>query len=73
MNCDEFRAQYLAGENGEATDAHLTGCAACRSRHPDLEAGRIALMDPAIWAEPPPELEDQVIALIAGNQNLGSW
>ena len=25
-------------------------------------------MDPAIWAEPPPELEDQVIALIAGNQ-----
>ena len=69
MNCDEFRAQYLAGENGEATDAHLTGCAACRSRHPDLEAGRIALMDPAIWEEPPPELEDQVIALIAGNQN----
>lgn len=69
MNCDEFRAQYLAGENGEATDAHLTGCAACRSRHPDLEAGRIALMDPAIWEEPPPELQDQVIALIAGNQN----
>lgn len=69
MNCDEFRAQYLAGENGEATDAHLTGCAACRSRHPDLEAGRIALMDPAIWEEPPPELEDQVIALIASNQN----
>lgn len=69
MNCDEFRAQYLAGENGEATDAHLAGCAACRSRHPDLEAGRIALMDPAIWEEPPPELEDQVIALIAGNQN----
>lgn len=69
MNCDEFRAQYLAGENGDATDAHLTGCAACRSRHPDLEAGRIALMDPAIWEEPPPELQDQVIALIAGNQS----
>ncbi len=69
MNCDEFRAQYLAGENVEATDGHLAGCGACRSRRPDLEAGRIALMDPAIWEEPPPELGDQVIALIAGSQN----
>jgi hypothetical protein len=69
MNCDEFRAQYLAGEDDEATGAHLAGCAACRSRQADLEAGRRALSDPAIWEEPPPELENQVVALITGSHN----
>lgn len=69
MNCDEFRAQYLAGEDDEATGAHLAGCGACRSRQADLEAGRRALSDPAIWEEPPPELENQVVALITGNHN----
>jgi hypothetical protein len=69
MNCDEFRAQYLAGENGEGTAGHLAHCAACRSRQPDIEAGRNALKDPATWEEPPPELQDQVIALVAGNRN----
>jgi len=68
MNCDEFRAQYLAGENNAATAAHLNHCSACRSRRRDLEAGRIALMDPATWEEPPPELENQVIGLISGNR-----
>ena len=62
MNCDEFRAQYLAGENSEGTAGHLAHCAACRSRQPDIEAGRNALKDPATWEEPPPELQDQVIA-----------
>jgi hypothetical protein len=72
MNCDEFRAHYLAGENDAATTEHLAGCAACRSRRADLEAGRRALVDPATWEEPPPELEDQVIALITGNADRTS-
>lgn len=66
MNCDEFRAKYLAGEDDEATNAHAGGCAACRSVQADLEAGRRGLTDPATWEEPPPELENQVVALIAG-------
>lgn len=69
MNCDEFRAQYLAGEDDGATTAHMADCAACRSHREDLEAGLRALMDPALWEEPSPELEDQVIALIAGNHD----
>ena len=69
MNCDEFRTHYLAGENDEDTADHLAHCAACRSRQQDVEAGRNALGDPASWEEPPPELKDQVIALIAGNRN----
>lgn len=72
MNCDEFRTHFLAGEDDPATAAHLDHCSACRSRRRDLEAGRIALMDPATWEEPPPELEDQVIALITGNANRTS-
>ncbi len=80
MNCDEVRAHYLAGED-ERTGTHLAGCAACRSHRADLEAGRRALTDPAIWEEPPPELENQVVALIASRRNrntagagwLGRW
>lgn len=77
MNCDEFRAQYLADEHDEAAVTHLAECAACRSHRTYLEAGRAVLIDPAIWEEPPPELEDQVVALIAGNQSRtstsGGW
>ena len=68
MNCNEFRANYLAGEEDEATRAHLADCAACRSYQEDLEAGRRALADPTTWEEPPPELQNQVVALIASNQ-----
>lgn len=69
MNCDEFRALFLAGEDGAGTAAHLEQCSACRSSRHDLEAGRIVLTDPATWEEPPPELAAQVIGLIAGNQS----
>jgi hypothetical protein len=31
-----------------------------------LEIGRRALTDPVIWEEPPPELKNQVVALISG-------
>lgn len=67
MNCDEIRARYLAGEDEALTDAHFATCAACRAVRADLDIGRDALADAAIWEEPSPELESQVIALIAGN------
>ena len=69
MNCDEFHARYLAGEDDEATAAHLADCAACRSHRDYLETSRRALTDPTIWEEPSLELEDQVVALIAGNRD----
>ena len=68
MNCEEFRALYLAGETTDAVRAHLNGCAACRAVRRDLEIDREVLGDPTIWEEPSPELEDQVIALIGGSQ-----
>jgi hypothetical protein len=67
MNCTEFRALYLAGEESGVTRAHLAECAACRSLQGDLEADRAALLDPGIWEEPSPELENQVVSLISGN------
>lgn len=68
MNCEEFRAQFLAGENSETARAHLGGCAACSAARHDLETDRETLRDPTIWEEPSPELEDQVVALIGGSQ-----
>ena len=68
MNCDEFRARYLAGEEGDLTRTHLAECASCRAVHADLGAGRRALMDPVIWEEPSADLEDQVVALISGQR-----
>lgn len=67
MNCEDFRASYLAGLQGDEDLRHLTECAACRARLPSLEAGRMAFADPAIWEEPPPELAEQVSSLIAGS------
>jgi len=72
MNCDEFRTQYLVGGDDDTTGPHLAACGACRFHREDLEAGRRALKDPAIWEEPPPELDKQVIALIAGNEDRRS-
>lgn len=72
MNCDEFRARYLAGETDDASNLHLVECASCRNVQPDLEVGRRVLMDPVTWAEPPPELEDQIVALISGQRAIGS-
>jgi hypothetical protein len=69
MNCDEYRARYLAGEEDDMTRTHLAECASCRVVHADLEVGRRALMDPVIWEEPPAELENQVVALISGQRN----
>ncbi len=68
MNCDEFRAGYLAGEDSDSSRRHVEGCAACRSRLSDLDAGRAALADPSLWEEPSPDLALQVEALIGSNR-----
>lgn len=65
MNCDEFRAAVLAGEETAASGLHEQGCPACRSRVADLRAAHDSLADAALWEEPSPELADQVEALIA--------
>lgn len=63
MNCQDFRATYLAGQAGR-DHTHVAGCAACRALLKDLDAGRAALADPALWEEPSPELGRQVEALV---------
>ncbi|HSJ70945.1 MAG TPA: anti-sigma factor [Acidimicrobiia bacterium] len=81
MNCEDFRGTYLAGENGTATEAHLAECGSCRSHRADLDMGRDAMLDPAVWEEPPPSLEHQVMALISASpprtgatlHRLGRW
>lgn len=67
MNCDHFRATYLAGEDEAASQAHLAECGSCRAHRADLDIGRAAMLDPAIWEEPAPSLEHQVVALISGS------
>lgn len=63
MNCQDFRAGYLAGQ-ASADHAHVAGCPACRALLKDLDAGRAALTDPALWEEPSPELGRQVETLV---------
>lgn len=72
MKCEEIRAMYLAAESEELTAAHMSECAACRAVRNDLDVGRLNLSEPMIWEEPPPELENQVVALISGNQTPAS-
>lgn len=65
MNCEEFRAYRLAGEEVAGMSQHLDSCAACRAHAADIDAGRMALRDPALWEEPVPGLAAQVEALLA--------
>jgi hypothetical protein len=66
MNCDEFRARYLAGEDDATMRTHVTECRSCQGVRDNLTAARRTLDDPTIWEEPSPELEDRIVALIAG-------
>ena len=70
MNCQDFRATYLAGQAGR-DHTHVAGCAACRALLKDLDAGRAALADPALWEEPSPELGRQVEALVVAAPPAG--
>lgn len=71
MNCQDFRATYLAGQAGRDHN-HVAGCPACRSLLTDLDASRAALSDPALWEEPSPELGRRVAALVAAAPLAGA-
>jgi hypothetical protein len=64
MNCEEFRASVLAGEENAAGVAHLESCASCRSQIGRLREMQSTLGDPLLWEEPSPELGDQIEVLI---------
>jgi hypothetical protein len=71
MNCDEFRARRLSGEDGGDLDAHLAECPSCRGIRSELDRSRSALGDSSVWAEPPPELADRVVGLVTGTRIEG--
>jgi hypothetical protein len=66
MKCDQARTAYLAGEASHDEMDHLEACAACRSERTALEDSRAVLDDEATWTDPSPQLEDRIVALIAG-------
>jgi hypothetical protein len=70
MNCEDVRAAFLAGIDGPVEQAHLRSCSACQAEFETLEAARGVLTSPAVWEEPPPELEDQVVGLITGRRRV---
>jgi len=67
MNCDDFRALFLSGEDAASFEQHATGCAACRSDRPRLERLRLELADPAQWLDPGLSA-DQVVDAVLGRQ-----
>lgn len=71
MNCDEFRAAVIAGEENVATDAHLESCPACRSHAGELRQVAATLTDRTLWAEASPELGDQIESLIVAAAGSG--
>ncbi len=68
MNCEEVRVAYLASDADRSAALHVEGCAACRSRIEDLGRAGALLDDPALWEEPAPELQGQVVGLISAGR-----
>ncbi len=66
MKCEDVRAAYLAGTTGDAERRHAASCPACQAVLDDLTSAASVLTSGAVWEEPSPELEDQVVGLIAG-------
>lgn len=71
MTCEEVRLQlpdYALGTlpDDEMADVrrHLRGCAGCRSEAAALDEGLSLFASAAHEAEPPPELRDQVMAVL---------
>lgn len=64
MNCTEFQAEFLRGGISRAADAHLAGCAACRSELGELRSMVDTLADPATWEAPDPATEDRVVQAV---------
>jgi hypothetical protein len=72
VSCDEVRQQlpdYVLGTLPEtelaAIRRHLRGCAGCRSEASDLDEGVALFASAAHVAEPPPELQAQVMSVLA--------
>lgn len=62
MNCDEYRAAFLAGELNSSHEAHFAGCSACRAEAGWLHQLTGWLNEPAVWEEPSPALREAVAA-----------
>jgi anti-sigma-K factor RskA len=65
MNCEEFRAGYVAGEEGSRYESHLACCPECQIEIPRLRETRRALEDELIWEEPPDGTAARVVATVA--------
>src|SRR5207237_9472589 len=55
----------LTDEDSAAVRAHLRGCAACRSDAESLDTGLLMFASAAHDVEPPPELEERVLSVLA--------
>jgi hypothetical protein len=72
MSCEEVRAQlpdYALGTlpdmEAAAVRRHLRGCAGCRAEAATLDEGVALFASSAHQTEPPPELRDRVMAVLA--------
>jgi len=61
-SCDDQQIAYLEGARSAA--AHVRSCATCQEVVSDLDEIRQSLTDPAMWAEPDPNLENRVVAAV---------
>lgn len=64
MRCEEYRAEFLAGETRPELDAHLRACETCRGDAPALERLREMLGERALWEEPSSELGRRVVGAV---------
>jgi len=69
MNCRDVRAALLGGETSEAISSHLEGCVECRRSVDEIGSIRTDLAGGSLWAEPPSDLEDSIVAAITGAQS----
>jgi hypothetical protein len=61
----DFTLGTLTDEEAAALRSHLRGCAACRADAEGLDAGLSMFASAAHEVEPPPELEERVLAVLA--------
>lgn len=66
MNCDDARAAFLAGDATKGEMDHIGSCPECRRDWSAIDDARRVLDDPAFWSAPPDDLEDRLVAMIAG-------
>jgi Putative zinc-finger len=72
MKCEEvldrlpdFTLGTLTDEDSAAVRAHLRGCAACRADADSLDTGLSMFASAAHEVDPPPELEERVLSVLA--------